>query len=1067
MTEFPARTEVVDYLKTVLYGPQGGAVETIAGTPFLRYMTGMLFPAQQEVSDGEKAVTATADDDLAGAELGDEEGEVESGLELAFEMLQAAVGLSFRASDSATVRCKVWAARYEKVPRPEDDGSKGSAKTSGRSSQSWRRVPIATESNPEVVAVTRESGPIAVLGGRAQVLTRWRSIGDGTAVITISLVNQQLAAKRGGLDPALALFQVGMRCEVDEGGIMPYPEVGTDHEPGSEEAEVAFLYKGCHPFARGHGAAATWGGVGGDRCRWVAIDFIPTADVPAATFELRDTGVDPRCTDISFLCKSPRAQVIEVLRTLPAAYSVWIEKQRRASVPVEFLDTANEFIGRAEKWLERMGRGLVLLEDANDDSAWRAFQIANRAMAMQMIFSREAKDGPYPLNARRELPQLDFTGLSWRPFQVAFMLATIESVWRQQSIDREVVDVIWFPTGGGKTEAYLFVSALELVRRRLVHGDHDNATAVMSRYTLRMLTAQQFQRSAALIIALELIRRENEALLGKRPFSLGLWVGKGLTDNTVRKAHKRLQEILKSARPENPFQLQACPCCATEIFPARPTGHAGRWNMAEFGVRSTEGSFSFYCPNDRCKFHDHIPLQVIDDELYVNPPSMLLGTLDKFAQLPWDARSRAFFGGTDDVSPPPSLILQDELHLISGPLGSISAPYEAAIETVIRLRGGNPKRIASTATIRNAREQVRGLYGGRKAAVFPSPCGSWDDAFFFSIDKTKPGRKYVGLMGQGYTKPVVAMTWTAAAMLQATQEVKLDPCVLDAYWTVLVYHNSRRELGRTLTAARDEIETRIKVIASDSRAPRELGEPMELSAQMVKSMSEALEALGRKHATSRPAVDLVPCTSIVSVGVDIDRLGIMMVNGQPKLTSEYIQATSRVGRAKVPGLVVTLFSPSKPRDRSHYEDFRAYHESIYRHVEPTSVTPYALPSRLRTFHAALVALIRHGLGWSRVEEAGKVDFDDPRTQEAVDQMLKLMCAADPAEASELRKLASQRIQEWKDFAEANVPLHYENRQSGMAFSALLYQFGSPPNRAQWATMNSVRNVDFETLISVQ
>jgi hypothetical protein len=311
------------------------------------------------------------------------------------------------------------------------------------------------------------------------------------------------------------------------------------------------------------------------------------------------------------------------------------------------------------------------------------------------------------------------------------------------------------------------------------------------------------------------------------------------------------------------------------------------------------------------------------------------------------------------------------------------------------------------------------------------------------------------------------MSWAAAALLQAPMEVLLSDVDLDAYWTVLAYHNSRRELGRTLTAAKDEVATRIKVIASGAAMTREMREPMELSSQMVKSMSEALDALQRPHSAARSAVDFVPCTSIVSVGVDVGRLGAMLVNGQPKLTSEYIQATSRVGRDKVPGLVVTLFSPAKPRDRSHYEDFRGYHESIYRHVEPTSVTPYALPARERTFHAALVALIRHGLQWPGAEDAGRVKFDDPETEAAIAQLVELMCVADPAEAGALRELAEKRIAEWNDLIEGTAgALHYESLKTPMQFRALLYRYGGLQAGALWATMNSVRNVDSETMIDI-
>ena len=884
------------------------------------------------------------------------------------------------------------------------------------------------------------------------------------AIITVTMVNIQEKGKNNGLDPALALFQVGLRCKAVDEKISPYPSVGTDHDPDSEESEVAFLYRASKPYARGHGASATWGNATAGGTPWVEIDFMPSVDVPAATFDLASSKVDKRCVDIDFLSSAPRGEVIQALSTMPAAYGEWIAQHEGNAVELGFATVAKRFVERAKEWRERMRLGLEILKSSDD--AWYAFRLANKAMGMQMVMATAARSGPFSASQGRQMPKFNLKGKLWRPFQVAFMLATIESCWDQSSAQRQTVDVIWFPTGGGKTEAYLFVAALELVRRRLVHGNLDTATAVLSRYTLRMLTAQQFQRTAALVVALELLRRDEVDRLGSRPFSLGLWVGGGLTPNRFREAHQLFQDKLDTARPENPFQLQACPCCGTEIFPTKPTGRPGHWRMYEFGVLSSPGGFKFFCPNNACAFHAGLPLSVIDEDLYESPPSILLGTLDKFAQLPWDARSRTFFGGPADDSPPPSLILQDELHLISGPLGSISAPYEAAIETVLRLRGGIPKRIASTATIRNAEDQVRGLYG-RKCAVFPSPCGSWDDAFFFSTDKTKAGRKYVGVMGQGYTKPVVAMSWAAAALLQAPMEVPLSDVDLDAYWTVLAYHNSRRELGRTLTAAKDEVATRVKVIASRAAMIREMREPMELSSQMVKSMSEALDALQRPHSAARSAVDFVPCTSIVSVGVDVGRLGAMLVNGQPKLTSEYIQATSRVGRDKVPGLVVTLFSPAKPRDRSHYEDFRGYHESIYRHVEPTSVTPYALPARERTFHAALVALIRHGLRWSGAEDAGKVHFDDPETRAAITQLVELMCMADPAEAGALRELAAKRIGEWNELIEGTAgTLHYESLKTPMQFRALLYRYGGLQAGALWPTMNSVRNVDSETMIDI-
>jgi hypothetical protein len=683
-----------------------------------------------------------------------------------------------------------------------------------------------------------------------------------------------------------------------------------------------------------------------------------------------------------------------------------------------------------------------------------------------MALSRaRPKGNAYCRSEARARPAISLDGLAWRPFQIAFLLGVVESLVDDSSPSREIVDVIWFPTGGGKTEAYLLVSAFELVRRRLVARDRDSATAIISRYTLRFLTVQQFQRTAALVVALEILRQRVRKELGERPFTLGLWVGNSVTPGTVRDAHEKFQEQLESRVPRNPFILQSCPCCGTEIFPTQRSKGRAKWVPADFGVVATTDRFFFRCASLACEFREKLPLNVIDEELYREPPSLLLGTVDKFALLPWFDSSRTFFGGNDDKSLPPSLILQDELHLISGPLGSLAAPYDAALDTIIAARGPKAKRIGSTATIRNAREQVRGLYG-RQVAVFPSPAGKWDDAFFFTTDTSSPGRTYVGVMGQGYIKPVVAMAWTSAALLQSVREVSLPPEALDAYWSLLAYHNSRRELGRTLTAARDEIQSRIGVVASSPAVARELKEPLELSANMVKSLGEAIEELERPHKATQPAVDFVPCTSIISVGVDLDRLGIMLVNGQPKLTSEYIQATSRVGRGKVPGLVVSLFSATKPRDRSHYEDFRAYHEAIHRHVEPTSVTPYALPARERTLHAALVAVIRHATRYWSNDAAKLVRFDDAFLMQQIAALTHVMESSDPSESAALRDLLEQRLSEWKQEAESGYPLLYENRQAGHQFVALLAMYGRSKAGALWPTMMSVRNVDAEVRLRI-
>lgn len=1055
MKRYEPRDHLVAYVRRTIMGPVDGETETVLGTPFLRYMTGILFPRGALLGSTADAVAATADE--VGEDAGDTEetaDEIAGGVDLASEQLPSAVGISFKVADDSTVRCLAWGGRYEQLGEPKSGAQRGMA--------SWRRVPLATKEHPEVIEIRKGTVPALVFGGRGMLTVRWRSRAGGSAIVTVALVNAQYAKERGAPDPSLALFQVGLRCETT-GGIEAYPRVGTNHIPGSEEAEVEFLYRAVLSFARGHGAAADWSEPTAGRVQSVEVNFTPSVDVPRATFEIADESVDARSCDIKFLASGPRDEVVSALEKLANGYAGWAASQREGAAKSQDPAIANRLVDRIDQWAERMRAGVERLR--RDDSAWRCFILANEAMGIQMALTKARPKVPYGRDQRKSMPNIDFSGRKWRPFQIAFLLGVIESLVDEASEDRDIVDVIWFPTGGGKTEAYLLVSAFELVRRRLVHGSRDTATAIISRYTLRFLTAQQFQRTGALIIALELLRRRVPAELGERPFTLGLWVGGAVTPNDYRKAHERFQEQFESKTPRNPFLLQACPCCGTEIFPTRKARGRERWNEADFGVVARPDMFSFRCASPACEFREALPLNVVDEALYGQPPSMLLGTVDKFALLPWDDRSRVFFGGRDDTSIPPSLVLQDELHLISGPLGSLAAPYDAAIDTIIKARGPRAKRIGSTATIRNAREQVRGLYG-LDVAVFPSPSTRWDDAYFFSTDQTQPGRTYLGVMGQGYIKPVVAMAWTAAALLQSAKEVNLDPKALDAYWSLLAYHNSRRELGRTLTAAQDEIQARIHAIATSPARARQVHEPLELSATMVKSLGEAIEALEKPYAPQDPPVDLVPCTSIISVGVDLDRLGIMLMNGQPKLTSEYIQATSRVGRGEVPGLVVSLFSATKPRDRSHYEDFRAYHESIYRHVEPTSLTAYALPARERTLHAALVSVIRHATQFRANDAAKTIDFDDANLHERIADLLDVMRAADPTEAEAVEELLDIRAGEWREVAESGVSLLYERRGAGHQFTSLLTPFGKPRAGALWPTMMSVRNVDSEVKVRV-
>jgi len=384
------------------------------------------------------------------------------------------------------------------------------------------------------------------------------------------------------------------------------------------------------------------------------------------------------------------------------------------------------------------------------------------------------------------------------------------------------------------------------------------------------------------------------------------------------------------------------------------------------------------CEDPDCPFHgpEGLPLEVVDERMYRRPPTMVIGTVDKFAMLAWIPEARKLFGLDNGSVGPPDLIIQDELHLISGPLGSMVGHYETLIDELCTARsptdGRGPKIIASTATIARADEQVQALYG-RQARLFPAQALRAGDSFFAEERPDIPGRTYVGVLAAGLSSHAVSQIRTMATLLQAPANLRgiVEDPALDPYWSLIGYFNSLRELGRASTLIQADIREYLSWIwqrtgVSEARRDgidrrRFIGtnQHVELTGRVPSAeIPEVLERLFTALPDST-TVDVCFATNMIQVGLDVPRLSLMTIVGQPKGTSEYIQASSRVGRdVKKPGLVVTNYNPFKPRDRSHFETFRPYHEATYRYVEPTSVTPFSLPVVERAIHALAVALIR-------------------------------------------------------------------------------------------------------------
>lgn len=1014
------RAQVVDHLRNRYLGPAAGDDEILSDRPDRIYLVGTLYPrgpAQRRI-DGEVIGDEGHDDEL------------DEPVELANSWHPASAAVSFLL-DGDQLNCTVAAARYERLP----------------SGEGWRRIPMRASD----ITIDRHQHPIDLLDNTCRLVSVWRPLGDAW-LVTVAIENTAEHDNAESPPPTEdCLFQVHVQCDVPVGEIRPYPSV-TSLSNDPEDEELQLLYRNRKVYGVGHGCSVSWEFDEGGRVASVSTEMLPTTIVPGVWAGDRTSEI----LKLSYLSDESVSteSLRDALTGFIGLYESWVDTQEaeKGKLDTNFTAAADRLTTRMRSAASRMRDGVTVLSE--QPAVLTSFRLANAAMRLQMLKSKHVNDHP----GKRGIPlePVDATPPepAWYPFQLAFQLLTIASVTDPSHEDRELVDLVWFPTGGGKTEAYLAVAAAEMIHRRLTRGMHGGGTAVITRYTLRMLTSQQFQRAATLICALEQIRAKDRRLQRCEPFTIGLWVGEDTTPNSFAKAKQVTDDLLKAQEPEGPFQINSCPWCATRLFPERRTQ-----DRKAYGVRSTKNSFELHCTHADCDFRDRLPILVVDEQIFAEPPTLLVATVDKYARVPWSERAGALFGYGTPYDPV-GLVIQDELHLLSGPLGTTVAMYEAGILGMLSWQGKRPKVIASTATIRSAAEQIRQLYSGRGVALFPPSGLDADDSFYSRVDKESPGRLYLGLMPQAHTATYAAVL-ACAALLEAPNLLARNDIELDAYWTLVVYHNSLRELGRTITAARDDISTLLKRRATLNPPGRTLQSDgiIELTSNVnANQLGKHMKRLEEKVQLGDP-LDLVATTNMLSVGIDIKRLGVMVMNGQPKTTAEYIQATSRVGRADVPGLVITLLRANKPRDRSHYEFFRGFHESIYRFVEPTSVTPWSLQSRERSLHASLVMLMRHAAGLTENDAAGDFRMDSPPTLKALAFLESAVEKAEPAEREDTLRDLKRLVAEWdrraKESAANGVNLRYVSHDKD--YPELLCHFGE--RREGWETLDSMRSVD--------
>lgn len=913
---------------------------------------------------------------------------------------------------------------------------------------------------------------------------------DGTRLVTVVLANRATAS--GATSDTSALFQVGFRVRTSDAGgsevagILPYPGPPLARLD-AEERSLALLHRRARTFAVGHGCSAEWMSEG-DAARIATIEAVamPQVEVPSITPDIADADGTPLHIPMATLAGLvPGDDGISSLDRLLEAYESWIGTLRVEVDAVEegLRETAASHVAACSEALERMRRGLGLVR--RDPKVRRAFELANRAVLSQQLRSEPTPRRVTEVSERdgvrfeREAAVIDERAVGagrglWRPFQIAFILASLGSTAEREDEDRDVVELIFFPTGGGKTEAYLGLAAFSMLLRRLRRAGDDGVDVLM-RYTLRLLTAQQFLRASRLVCALEDLRRRFERELGPLPFTIGIWLGGETTPNTRKQAQSALRRLESSpATSDNPFLLDRCPWCSAELGPVA----AGRTRPSKVvGYRATATSVLVHCPDARCTFHDGLPVHLVDEDIYLARPTMLIGTVDKFAMLAWRDDARALFGFGEDGErrwSPPNLIIQDELHLISGPLGSMVGLYEAVIERLCtdmsaRGSGGLPKVVTSTATIRGFEDQVRALFARTRTSLFPPHGLHAEDSFFarYARDDSGallPGRRYLGVHAGNHASFIETQVSVTSALLAAGTSIPEDE--RDPWWTQLVFFNTLRELGTSLSLLQSNVPMQMRAFRQheDPDLPqRYINHVVELTSRLRNDeVPKALAVLERRYEDDRP-VDVCLASNIIEVGIDVDRLSLMLVVGQPKTTSQYIQVTGRVGRRwwERPGLVVTLMNPSRPRDRSHYERFQSFHGRLYAQVEPTSVTPFSPAAVDRALHAALVAFVRQRIDLSTT--AGPHDVPEHLLDEFERLMLGRAGIVDPAESEEVGRVLARRRSEWRTWSRVRWRKELDDADGLLV---VLGQVGGVEDAHHWAAPMSMRNVDAECQLEV-
>ncbi|HOC00601.1 MAG TPA: DISARM system helicase DrmA [Verrucomicrobiota bacterium] len=1119
-----------------LHGPAGGLDEELdEASVSERYLVGMLAPKRNP------AVVDLFDELAVGGKGTDEEGKVDIAPPQAESLIPSSFGLTFAVSaDAKALKITARWGHYLRTDSETLTNEKGNPK------KVWKRTQRQGVSDP----IPLVPGPMknwVVIDDQPEVIVRGlirKNAGDW--IVTLFLVNGQKEQER--LNDEQWLFQPELLVESADGSAA-FVKRSHFHDPQkadpvslSEERMMAMAYRHQSEFAVGHNVAVHAEPSPDDPARALRISTrsVPVYDVPMQTPPTKQEipALSDLVLDMKALAESKPGDLPAKLKALPEAYAAWIEARNSDSDPTlkEFANEKAAALKNCDRALKRICEGIDLL--TSNPMAAEAFRFANEAMWLQRIHTILAEQVRRGVTANMAAIDVE-PNRSWYPFQLAFILLNLPGITDLKHPDRTdetgaTADLLWFPTGGGKTEAYLGLTAYTLGLRRLqgevAERPAEYGVAVLMRYTLRLLTLQQFQRASALICACESIRRDRlvngDKRLGAEPFRVGLWVGQRTTPNTtaqseesIKQDHGHYSKGSMAAGSGSPAQLKNCPWCGKSV-------DAGKDIVVE-SFSSGRGRTIQYCSDllGQCLFSrakspgEGIPVMVVDDEIYRKLPSLLIATVDKFAQMPWKGETQMLFGQVNGVCPrhgfrspeiddtlshnkrgdlpavqtqphtplrPPDLIIQDELHLISGPLGTLVGLYETAVDElaawIVDGKRVRPKVIASTATIRRAASQVQQLFL-RKVDVFP-PQGTDVRDNFFSVQRPPseqfPGRRYFGICAPGKRIKTGIIRVYVAHLAAAQKLYEKYGKHSDPWMTMVGYFNSLRELGGARRLVDDSVRSLLRETVRRGLANRKRPLVKELTSRMgATDIPDILDLLevgfdpdddkARKEMqksgkqSDKPfPIDVLLATNMVSVGVDVKRLGLMVVAGQPKTTAEYIQATSRVGRSR-PGLVCTLYNWARPRDLSHYERFEHYHATFYQHVEGLSVTPFAARALDRGLSALLVALVRlAGEKFNPNAAAAILDRSHAYVKRAIDQICKRAVQVDGRKevGDAVKAMLNQRIDLW--LAQAQRPtggniLGYQKSKDGLT-PGLLQRAGLGPWEL-FTCLTSLREVE--------